>query len=352
VHKKERTYMKRKVLAIMLTLILLISAVCACSSEQTGSSENNEINYVTRDYTPVYSEADDKSACLAYLDEGDFVLVMSSDGQFSKVMTSSNQLGYINSRDLSPDDPMAGATKETESAASSSTEEMIPTAESTVESTDPTPSQGTVATVKSVVDEVFTYNDCMYGYCIPEVSISGKDMSLINDQIREDLSKYPYDQSTEVADGPASIEYWSYVDDKIVSICVLVDEAVEYADFGNIYYVYNISVESGELLKSVDVVRMMGMHDQGFFKLVKEIYADYPKSFDEIEPGASKLADKANASKVSYKYITPFVSTEGNLCFVGYCYELGEPGMEYYRFDTTNMKMFDDTEYSYTKHNE
>ena len=53
--------MIRKILVIMLALILLISAVCACSSEQTGSSERNEINYVTWDNTPVYSEADDTS---------------------------------------------------------------------------------------------------------------------------------------------------------------------------------------------------------------------------------------------------------------------------------------------------
>ena len=104
--------MNRKILTIMLALILLISAVCACSSQQTGSSERNEINYVTRDNTPVYSEADDTSSCLAYLDEGDNVMVMSYSGVFCKVTTSSNKVGYINRRFLSPDDPMTEATTE------------------------------------------------------------------------------------------------------------------------------------------------------------------------------------------------------------------------------------------------
>ena len=132
--------MKRKILVIMLTLILLISAVCACSSEQTGSSENGEINYVTHDNTPVYSEADDTSSCIAYVDEGDNVLVMAYSGVFCKVTTSSNKVGYINGRYLSPDDPITEATTEVngepEPSITSSVEETNATAPT--ETTTPT----------------------------------------------------------------------------------------------------------------------------------------------------------------------------------------------------------------------
>ncbi|GEM_PF-6139285 len=133
--------MKRPLITILLISITLIAAICGCSSKQTQTSENNKVNYVTRDFTPVYSEADDTSSCIAYLDEGDFVLVMSSDGQFSKVMTSSNQQGYINNRDLSADDPMAGATTDTEPTATSSSDETISPTETSAESveSDPTP---------------------------------------------------------------------------------------------------------------------------------------------------------------------------------------------------------------------
>jgi len=128
--------MKKSFLGLLLILIALIAAVCACSKEQTDTGENGQINYVTSANTPVYSEADDTSSCLAYLDEGDNVLVMSSYGVFSKVMTSSNKVGYINTRYLSPNEPnMTDVTKDTEPSATSSDEETI------VPTPTPTPEQ-------------------------------------------------------------------------------------------------------------------------------------------------------------------------------------------------------------------
>ncbi len=96
--------MRRRTLTVIIVFTVLISVVCSCSSGQTGSNESGEINYVIRDNTPVYSASDDTSPKLTFLDEGDHVMVVSSDGQFSKIMISDHLTGYINNRFLSPDD--------------------------------------------------------------------------------------------------------------------------------------------------------------------------------------------------------------------------------------------------------
>ena len=85
-------------------------------------------------------------------------------------------------------------------------------------------------------------------------------------------------------------------------------------------------------------VKLSGSTTKKFFAKVKATY----KSFG-AGPGASdsyaKKAQKKNLKRVSYKYLAPYVSKNGHLCFIGYVNYYGGKEKGYRVFDATTKKI-------------
>ena len=52
----------------------------------------------------------------------------------------------------------------------------------------------------------------------------------------------------------------------------------------------------------------------------------------------AKKAQKKNLKRVSYKYLAPYVSKNGHLCFIGYVNYYGGAEKGYRLFDATSKK--------------
>jgi RNA polymerase sigma factor (sigma-70 family) len=138
-------------------------------------------------------------------------------------------------------------------------------------------------------------------YRLPEVEMSGLDMSSVNEKIISDVEALgdkrhsrelvEIDEYGTIGFGDYLFEigadYVSYVDDEVVSLCIKVyyDEMID-SSIGYEYLVYNISVETGELMSPADFIAECGMTDDEF----------------------SALAGTKN--------VIPFRSPDGNICYV------------------------------------
>ncbi len=201
----------------------------------------------------------------------------------------------------------------------------------------PTPKPKKGVKISNAVDQTFNLNGVSYVYKIPKVSIGSKNMDKVNKKIKKDLSAYSYNDQSKLAD----IDYTVYKDKKIISICVTVQPGIVEGKNNTRYYIYNISVKTGKLMKPKDFVRARGKSSAAFLNKVRAIYRQFDKSISvgwKVERGLNRT----NLQRVSFKYVTPYVSPKGHLCFVGYVMNLGIPENAYFRFDTVNGKYYND----------
>ena len=201
----------------------------------------------------------------------------------------------------------------------------------------PTPKPKKGVKISNAVDQTFNLNGVSYVYKIPKVSIGSKNMDKVNKKIKKDLSAYSYNDQSKLAD----IDYTVYKDKKIISICVTVQPGIVEGKNNTRYYIYNISVKTGKLMKPKDLVRARGKSSAMFLNKVRAIYRQFDKSISvgwKVERGLNRT----NLQRVSYEYVTPYVSPKGHLCFAGYVMNLGIPENAYFRFDTVNGKYYRD----------
>ena len=107
-------------------------------------------------------------------------------------------------------------------------------------------------------------------YRIPQVNIKGKDMSAVNSKSASDLSQQPYTGDAGWGDDQkdvfsSEIDYASYIDDKMISICVYVDENLFFIREGVHFFIYNVSIETGDFMSNSEVVNLYGLTDEEFF---------------------------------------------------------------------------------------
>ena len=168
------------------------------------------------------------------------------------------------------------------------------------------------AKVTDAVNKTYTYKTYTYTQKIPQVTISGRDMSSVNNKIYKDALP---DKSDHIY----SISYSSYVDDGIVSIKMEKNLGGYYGYHDIAVCVYNISVETGKFMSSSEVVKQQGLTDSAFFSTVKKFYDTYKNtnSIYSTDPNYKKWYQE-NYDRMSYDYITPFISSDGHFCFVSF----------------------------------
>ena len=144
------------------------------------------------------------------------------------------------------------------------------------------------------------------------------------------------------------VYYTYYVSDKAVSVLVMFHG---FKDFDITYKVYNISIETGKLLSDADFIKLYGITDKEFFDQVKKQYnkdafgvMKVGKKYTKKELQRIKKLRKKNLKRVSYKYVTPYLTKWGKLDFVGSTYwynlEMGETGLGQSIYDEKTSEYF------------
>ena len=185
--------------------------------------------------------------------------------------------------------------------------------------------------ITNAVNKTAVVGGAKLPYKIPQVSITGKNTSAANKKMKSDLGKYDLK-----GDKARSITYSYHTSDKLISILVHISD--NDSETYDTYKVYNIAVSSGKIVKDSTAVKLSGSTTKKFFAKVKATY----KSFG-AGPGApdsyAKKAQKKNLKRVSYKYLAPYVSKNGHLCFIGYVNYYGGNEKGYRVFDATTKKI-------------
>ena len=185
--------------------------------------------------------------------------------------------------------------------------------------------------VSNAVSKTATVKGAKLAYKIPKISISGKNTDAVNKKIKSELSKYP-----DKGSGARGITYSYYANSKLISIFVRISDNDK--DTVDGFKVYNIAVSSGKLVSDGTMIKLYGKNNKKFSAMVRSTYKKFgggPKA-----PGSfAKKAKKSNLKRVSYKYINPYVSKNGHLCFVGYVNYYGGAGKGYRVFDATKKKL-------------
>ena len=185
--------------------------------------------------------------------------------------------------------------------------------------------------ITNAVNKTAVVGGAKLPYKIPQVSITGKNTSAANKKMKSELGKYDLK-----GDKARSITYSYHTSDKLISILVHISD--NDSETYDTYKVYNIAVSSGKIVKDSTAVKLSGSTTKKFFAKVKATY----KSFG-AGPGApdsyAKKAQKKNLKRVSYKYLAPYVSKNGHLCFIGYVNYYGGNEKGYRVFDATTKKI-------------
>ena len=152
-----------------------------------------------------------------------------------------------------------------------------------------------------------------YDFIVPQVSISGKDMSAVNNQIYDACTARKYTNNQ-----PHPVSYKSYVDDDVVSIIITIDNG-ELGSYEKIdYNTFNISVKTGKLISSSELVKMRGLTDSQFFDSVEAAYDDFWNKQTQNLKVSDSLRQwyQTNYDNISYEHLSPFISPKGDLCCV------------------------------------
>jgi hypothetical protein len=175
------------------------------------------------------------------------------------------------------------------------------------------------------------------------VAITGMNMDSVNEKIMSDALEYT--GKTYWSEYPRpEIDYTYYIGEKIISICLYVKLGPNDA-WDRSFYVYNISVETGEFLGPSDVVSLCDYTDEEFFELVEEeyllLYVEWTNRFSG-DTYVEQLATN-NYQRISYEYIKPFIYDAGDcahLCYIGFIEVPGDPEQGDFLFDTYNHKKY------------
>lgn len=202
--------------------------------------------------------------------------------------------------------------------------------------------------VTDAVSETFTVDmsddvcwDCEYR--IPQVNIKGKDMSAVNNKIASDLSQYPYTGDVVWGDDQkdvfsSEIYYATYIDDKMISICVYVDENLFFIREGVHFFIYNVSIETGDFMSNSEVVNLYGLTDEEFFDEAYTILDRFDRdnasnNRGDTDESIKEWLDADNLNEMNYDRIHPYISPDGHLCFEMGVSFTSSPNFGYYRFN-------------------
>ena len=183
------------------------------------------------------------------------------------------------------------------------------------------------------------FND--YGYrtlqiSVPEVSISGIDMTETNNALYELCSSEMTSSRTQYNNGTLEaydynyqyIDFLSYCSDDVISIILIgTDRGKDHMGPMYTYEVINISAQTGSILSDDELLEILGMNDADFRNYVTEALNDdlgnlnygNPEQADELENMVGMSPMEFNTLTDRVAQARPYVSNSGSLCFV---YEL------------------------------
>ena len=199
-----------------------------------------------------------------------------------------------------------------------------------------TPTPKPVVKVTDAFRKVYNINGEPTLYHYPKVSISGVDTSTVNSQLKKDLKvDLQYDSDYKDWYGE-TVDYKYYITDNYISILAYLDDLE--TDFGD-HKVYNISISTGEFVHGKELVAECGLTDEEFFDKVKEAFIKFGDGVNTTGKSAEECI-KENLNRLSYKYIKPFISSKGHLCFEGEitCIDHMQEAYDTMLFDTANGK--------------
>ena len=166
----------------------------------------------------------------------------------------------------------------------------------------------------SITDDVNrTFENGMFAekvrFRYPEVSVvtkqNRKNRTEDIDMIDRDISKY-YEGDNK---GKYAADYSYYVDrNNVVSILVEVTSLSEKPS--SKFFVYNVFLNTGSLLKEYALIHHVKVSDNKFKKLVEETYINYFKTADLTEWEQERLLEH-----VKYDHLDPYLGEDGHLCF-------------------------------------
>lgn len=205
-------------------------------------------------------------------------------------------------------------TTEETTASEETTEEETTTSETTSETTTeaatPTPKPIGKTTVTNAYSRSFKvpiYGKFTTKY--PKVTIEGISTSEINQEIAKKFS--PIAKKND-----SVVKYSYYIGKKYVSIMITVnlDAGME----GDEYYVYNVSRETGKKLSKNEMLELLGLTSSSFNSKVKSSVKKWWKTeilkYDKSKK-TKKMYNTAIASK-SINSAVPFVNSKGKKCYL------------------------------------
>lgn len=167
----------------------------------------------------------------------------------------------------------------------------------------------------------------IYCYHIPQVNLSDNRGDAFNAKIYDHFNNLLTNdvyQSMEEYDYPylSEIVYTWGQKDNLVSVVVQADQTMySWTDF----YVYTISVETGEEISYIELLAAYDLSEADFYNLVKETLTEYwdSRKSDMIsfvgEDYYNTLVERTLAEE-NVKDAIPYINSNGELCFVAYIY--------------------------------
>ena len=189
----------------------------------------------------------------------------------------------------------------------------------------PSPSPTPKPVIKVSTKQSTLSDSTKWGYWkleYPQISISGRNTDSVNSKIDSDFQKYKYNWKDDNSK-PYNSSFKYFIDDEVISILVEIKHDSKYYQYLD-YVVYNISIQTGELLSDSEVVKRFGIKDNDFFFLVKKTYNRFEAGISWVNQTIKDKCTKANLERISYQYVKPYINVNGDLCFVGYVDHAGK----------------------------
>ena len=170
-------------------------------------------------------------------------------------------------------------------------------------------------------------------YKIPGVTISGVDTTAANDEIKRSLeTEFTYELYEDIYYG-SFLDYKYLVSDNMV---ILLIKAYDINYEGHDFRVFYVSVASGKLLSTREVLGNLGLNENEFMQKVRDTYQAWwdktYKSMDDVE-----FMKQANIDNASLDNVWPFYDDNGHLMFVGHVEYPAGGGMGELLFDANTQ---------------
>ncbi len=165
----------------------------------------------------------------------------------------------------------------------------------------------------------------LFCYHIPEIHLNGSLEAAVNARIYEEMKGilddevYSYDLEEGLYPLLAGMHYtWGRTSD---ALSVVVQTSLDYSWWG--YYVYNISLDSGEMLSDQELLGLYGISEDEFHNQVRlelEAYIDSMFTPDQIGEEVYQMIVQQTVAEENISGVRPYINPDGKLGYVANIY--------------------------------